>query len=309
MKLAVIGSGNVGSAIARAAKSTGHEVVVADVAAASLKALLALRVMLRNAIASRYRAIASGPTSIGRYELGQVEQALADSASGRWLSRSCACPTSRPPLRRPVFPAPPLGTPECVSSARRPRRCGSISKHAGPKGRTRRPRRMSRRRGRRGRRTPTRLPSAVPCRPSARRSRCPRGRRGSPGGAPGRRRCCPDPRGRRQHAPGTQAHHRPGWSSGTGPGRRKTSDPDTSASDAAPGDRAGSGGRSASGRYSVVATNAGTRPSSPDARRSRTRRPTPPAPAAPRDRTRPSRSRTCRHRSTPCRSGGGSSVR
>jgi predicted dinucleotide-binding enzyme len=39
MKLAVIGSGSVGSAIARAAKSTGHEVVVADAAAASLKAL------------------------------------------------------------------------------------------------------------------------------------------------------------------------------------------------------------------------------------------------------------------------------
>ena len=39
MKVAIIGSGNVGSAVARAAKNTGHEVVVADVAAESLKAL------------------------------------------------------------------------------------------------------------------------------------------------------------------------------------------------------------------------------------------------------------------------------
>ena len=39
MKVAIIGSGNVGSALARAAKKTGHDVVVADVAAESLKAL------------------------------------------------------------------------------------------------------------------------------------------------------------------------------------------------------------------------------------------------------------------------------
>ena len=39
MKVAIIGSGNVGSAVARAAQNTGHEVVVADVAAESLKAL------------------------------------------------------------------------------------------------------------------------------------------------------------------------------------------------------------------------------------------------------------------------------
>lgn len=39
MKLAIIGSGSVGSAVARAAKNTGHEVVVADVATESLKAL------------------------------------------------------------------------------------------------------------------------------------------------------------------------------------------------------------------------------------------------------------------------------
>jgi predicted dinucleotide-binding enzyme len=37
MKLAVVGSGNVGSAVARAAKKTGHEVVVADVVTESLK--------------------------------------------------------------------------------------------------------------------------------------------------------------------------------------------------------------------------------------------------------------------------------
>lgn len=39
MKLAVIGSGNVGSAIARAAKNTGNDVVVADVAPDGLKTL------------------------------------------------------------------------------------------------------------------------------------------------------------------------------------------------------------------------------------------------------------------------------
>lgn len=39
MKVAVIGSGNVGSAIARAAKNTGNEVVIADVAAESLRDL------------------------------------------------------------------------------------------------------------------------------------------------------------------------------------------------------------------------------------------------------------------------------
>lgn len=39
MKVAIIGSGNVGSAVARAAKSTGHEVVVADVATESLQVL------------------------------------------------------------------------------------------------------------------------------------------------------------------------------------------------------------------------------------------------------------------------------
>ena len=39
MKVAIIGSGNVGSAVARAAKNTGHEVVVTDVATESLKAL------------------------------------------------------------------------------------------------------------------------------------------------------------------------------------------------------------------------------------------------------------------------------
>ncbi len=39
MKVAIIGSGNVGSAVARAAKNTGHEVVVSDVATESLKAL------------------------------------------------------------------------------------------------------------------------------------------------------------------------------------------------------------------------------------------------------------------------------
>lgn len=39
MKVAIIGSGNVGSAVARAAKRTGHEVVVADVATDSLKTL------------------------------------------------------------------------------------------------------------------------------------------------------------------------------------------------------------------------------------------------------------------------------
>ena len=39
MKLTIIGSGNVGSAIARAAKKTGNEVTVADVSAESLEAL------------------------------------------------------------------------------------------------------------------------------------------------------------------------------------------------------------------------------------------------------------------------------
>lgn len=39
MKVAIIGSGNVGSAVARAAKKTGHEVVMADVRAESLRAL------------------------------------------------------------------------------------------------------------------------------------------------------------------------------------------------------------------------------------------------------------------------------
>lgn len=39
MKVAIIGSGNVGSALARAAKGTGHDVVVADVATENLTAL------------------------------------------------------------------------------------------------------------------------------------------------------------------------------------------------------------------------------------------------------------------------------
>ena len=39
MKVAIIGSGNVGSAVARAAMGSGHKVVVADVATASLKTL------------------------------------------------------------------------------------------------------------------------------------------------------------------------------------------------------------------------------------------------------------------------------
>lgn len=39
MKLAVVGSGNVGSAVARAAKNTGHDVVVTDVATESLEKL------------------------------------------------------------------------------------------------------------------------------------------------------------------------------------------------------------------------------------------------------------------------------
>ena len=78
MKVAIIGSGNVGSAVARAAKNTGHEVVVAGDSADSLKTLgEALGV---ETTASSSDAVKSADAVVLAVPFGAVEAVATDIA-------------------------------------------------------------------------------------------------------------------------------------------------------------------------------------------------------------------------------------
>lgn len=67
MKVAIIGSGNVGSAVAKAAKNTGHEVIVADLEGTeSLDALnKELGVETTNSKPRRFPGIQRGIVRVG----------------------------------------------------------------------------------------------------------------------------------------------------------------------------------------------------------------------------------------------------
>ena len=79
MKVAVIGSGNVGSAVARAFTSAGHDVVVADVSSESLETLAqALPVQTTT---SNTEAVAGADAVVLAVPFGAVQSIAADLAS------------------------------------------------------------------------------------------------------------------------------------------------------------------------------------------------------------------------------------
>lgn len=79
MKVAIIGSGNVGSAVARAAKNSGHEVVVTGVEAESLKAL-GDSLGVETTVSSR-EAVQSADTVVLAVPFGVVESVTSDIAA------------------------------------------------------------------------------------------------------------------------------------------------------------------------------------------------------------------------------------